>query len=319
MTTPRSVFVAGATGVLGRRVVPLLVAAGHSVTAVARSAEKRTAVERQGAAAVSLDLFDRSAVHDAVGGHDVVVNLATHIPAPSHMLLPGAWHENDRIRREVSANLAAAAVETRASRYVQESFAPIYEDAGDGWIDEASPVRPARYNRSVLDAEDAADRMTRDGRVGVALRFGLFYGPDDPATHATVAAIRRGWMPFPGSPDAYLSMVSHDDAASAVLAALDVPAGIYNVVDAPITRGDFAEGVAAMVGAPPPRFVPEWASTLAGSLVDALARSLRISNRKLREASRWAPRAATPLDGWRGIVDEPEGQERGSAAGGSVA
>lgn len=304
MAPPHSVFIAGGTGALGRRVVPLLVAAGHRVTAVVRTPGKRAILERRGATAVALDLFDRAAVREAVAGHDVVVNLATHIPSPSRMFLPGAWRENDRIRREVSANLADGAIAAGAIRYLQESFAPIYQDAGNEWVDEESPVRPARHTRSVLDAEGAAERITLDGRAGVVLRFGLFYGAGDPATLAAASAIRRGWMPFPGSPGGFLSMVSHEDAASAVVAALDVPAGVYNVVDdTPVTRREFAEAVAGMLGVRPPRFVPGWALALAGPVAGALARSLRISNRKLREATGWGPQAATPLDGWREMVE----------------
>ncbi len=162
------VFLAGATGVIGRRVVPLLVAAGHRVTAVGRAPDKRAALERAGAAAIELDLFDPAAVRRAVAGHDVVINLATHIPASARAFFPGAWRETNRMRRLVSHSLATAA---GTNRFIQESFAPIYEDAGDRWIDEDAPVRVARYNRGVLDAEAAAGRVTRDGGTGVVLRF----------------------------------------------------------------------------------------------------------------------------------------------------
>jgi len=83
------VFVSGATGVIGSRVVPQLIAAGHRVTAVARSPEKRAALERAGASAINVDLFDPIAVRRAVAGHDVVINLATHIPPSSRAFLPG--------------------------------------------------------------------------------------------------------------------------------------------------------------------------------------------------------------------------------------
>src|ERR671932_756223 len=99
------IFVTGATGVIGRRVVPLLLAAGHQVTAVARTPEKSAALERMGAAAVLLDLFAAEAVRRAVAGHQVVINLATHIPPSTRMFLPGAWRANDRIRRGASAIL----------------------------------------------------------------------------------------------------------------------------------------------------------------------------------------------------------------------
>src|SRR4051812_47180547 len=96
------VFVAGATGVIGRRVVPMLVAAGHSVTAASRSRAKADGLATQGATPVVVDLFDPAAVRAAVGGADVIINLATSIPPSSRALLPGAWRETGRVRRHVS-------------------------------------------------------------------------------------------------------------------------------------------------------------------------------------------------------------------------
>jgi uncharacterized protein YbjT (DUF2867 family) len=106
------IFVAGATGVLGRRTVPLLVAAGPSVTAVARSADKAESLRGQGAEPVEVDLFDAPAVRGAVEGHDVVVNLATKIQPPSQAVRPSAWAEAHRLRSEASRNLVTAALET---------------------------------------------------------------------------------------------------------------------------------------------------------------------------------------------------------------
>src|SRR2546428_8654111 len=183
----------GATGVIGRRVVPLLVAAGHRVTAVGRAPDKRAALERAGAAAIELDLFDLAAVGRAVAGHDVVINLATHIPPSARAFVPGAWRENNRMRRLASHNLATAVLSSGAGRFIQESFAPIYGDAGDRWIDEDAPVRVARYNRAVLDAEAAAARVNKDGGTGVVLRFSYFYGADSDFTRDAMRYVRR-WL-----------------------------------------------------------------------------------------------------------------------------
>src|SRR5207249_896251 len=169
------ILLTGSTGVIGRRVVPLLLKAGHQLTAVARSPEKRLALERAGAAAVTVDLFDPLAVRQAVRGHDAVVNLATHIPSAARAFLPGAWRENSRVRQ---------------------------------------------------------------GRAQLL-----------------------------GRPEAYWSMVSHDDAASAVVAALDVAPGIYNVVDdEPLTRRELVDSIAAALGVSPPKLLPGWLKYLLGSL-----------------------------------------------------
>ncbi len=139
------IFLTGATGVIGRRVVPDMIAAGHDVTAQARSDGKAELLRAMGARTARLDLLDAPAVRKAVRGHDAVVNLATHIPSTSvAMVLPWAWRENDRLRRDASAILAEAAAAAGAARFVQESFAPTYPDSGDRWIDEDVPIRPSR-------------------------------------------------------------------------------------------------------------------------------------------------------------------------------
>src|SRR5262245_55642342 len=122
------ILVTGATGVIGRRLVSLLCDAGHDVTAAVRSRASAARLSRQGAAVVEVDLFDRSAVQRAVAGHDAVVNLATHIPKPSQILLPWAWTENDRLRRVASAAIVDACLASDVSRFIQESFAPVYPD-----------------------------------------------------------------------------------------------------------------------------------------------------------------------------------------------
>ena len=297
------IFVTGATGVIGRRVVPLLVAAGHQVTAVGRSPEQCAALTRVGATPAQLDLFVPDAVRRAVAGHAVVINLATHLPRSARMFLPGAWRANDRIRRVASAILVDAAIAGGAEHFIQESFAPVYPDRGDQWIDERTPIRPARYNRSVADAERAVERFTRSGRTGIVLRFALFYGPDSDQTRDLIAFVRQGWAPIPGSAASFFSSVAHDDAATAVVAALRVRAGVYNVVDdEPLRRREYFDTLAAALGVPPPKIPPAWMGYLLGSLGETLARSLRISNQKLREEGGWAPRYPSVREGWPPVV-----------------
>ena len=299
------IFVAGATGVIGRRVVPLLTAGGHEVTAAGRNPERRAALERAGARVVVLDLFDPRAVRRVVAGHDVVINLATHIPSSgARMMLPWSWRENDRVRRDGSAALAQAARTEGAARFIQESFAPIYEDGGSEWLDEGAPVRPTSYNRTVLDAERSAETFTGAGRAGVVLRFAGFYGPDARHLLEMLSYVRRGRSPIPGAADAYISAVSHDDAARAVVTALGLPAGTYNVADDdPLTRRDFLDALADAFGAPRPRLLPRWTVKLMGPVGELLARSQRMSNRKLR-AHGWTPAYPSVREGFRATAAE---------------
>src|SRR6476469_8250077 len=221
------IFVAGATGVIGRRLIPLLVDAGSEVTAVARTKAKAKQLESQGATPITVDLFDALAVKDAVAGHHTVINMATSIPPGARTFLPGAFNENIRIRTEASRNLSNAAIATRAQRFVQESFAPAYPDRGDEWIDEDVPIMPAKYIESVAEAENAAKAFTRSGGAGVILRFSMFYGPDSPFTLDMVKSVKRGFAPVFGGGNGFMSSIWHDDAAAAVFASLRVPAGIY--------------------------------------------------------------------------------------------
>jgi 2-alkyl-3-oxoalkanoate reductase len=300
------ILVTGATGVIGRRVVPSLVARGHKVTALGRSPEKRSALEKQGAAAVDVDLLDPRTLRRALGGHDVVINLATHMPSTAtRMLFRWSWRENDRIRREGSAALVNAALAAGVGRFIQESFALVYEDAGDRWIDEHWPLRPAAYNRTVLDAERSAERFAAAGGAAVVLRFSVFYGADSHALHEMVDVMRKGWSPLPGDRDAFVSSISHDDAATAVVAALDAPGGSYNVTDSdPLPRGEWIDLLADALSIPRPKPLPGILTRLGGSTMRLLTRSLRVSNAKLRGATPWTPRWPSVREGWRAIAPQ---------------
>ena len=299
------VFVAGATGVVGRRLIPLLVNSGAEVTAVARSDSKAAQVRQQGATPRRVDLFDPPAVEDAVGGHDAVINIATKIPSGMKVFMPGAFSENIRIRTEASQNLASAAIAARSRVFIQESFAPAYPDRGAEWIDESVPIEPASYVRSVLDAESAATEFTRSGGTGVVLRFSMFYGPDSSLTLDMVNFVKRGISPALGGGDAYMSSLWTDDAASAVFAALNVPSGVYNVSDdEPMRRREVFTLLARELGVKPPRMLPRWASRMMGSVADTVGRSHRISNAKFRSAASWNPTVPSVREGWKLLIRE---------------
>jgi 2-alkyl-3-oxoalkanoate reductase len=300
------IIVFGATGMLGRRVVPLLLAQGHAVTAAGRSRERLARLARLGASFATVDLFDRDAVARVMRGHEAVVNLTTQVPGTgARALLPIAWRGMDRVRREGSAIVADAAIAAGVERVVQESFALIYPDGGDAWIDESVPARPASYNRTTLDAEASARRVTETGRVGVALRFSFLYGgAEDGFTRDVLRFARRGWLPLFGRPEGYLAMVTHDDAARVVVAALDAPAGIYNVVDdEPLTRRELAYVLGEILSVRAPRLPPPWLASIGGPIAETIGRSLRLSNRALRDATGWRPQYPSGREGWRAAAE----------------
>jgi nucleoside-diphosphate-sugar epimerase len=257
-----------------------------------------------GAEAVMMDLMDAASVRRAMGKPDIVINLSTHVP-DSTARFPWSWRENDRVRRVGSANLATAARLATADCVIQESFAPVYEDHGDEWIDERWRLNPARHNKTVLDAEAAVAQFTKFGGRGIVLRFAYFYGADSPLTRRMLDSVKRGVSPLVGSPDAYYPTVSHDDAAAAVVEAIHLPAGTYNVVDdQPLTRGDWLESLSKALGVALPRARNPWPAPLDGGARELRSRSQRVSNRKLRELTGWQPTAASIREAWPAVLEQ---------------
>jgi len=246
-----------------------------------------------------MDLFDPATLASAFRGDDVVINLSTSMPSsPLKMLFRSAWRMNDRIRREGSRNLAEAALAGGVRHLVQESFAPAYPSRGDEWIDESVPLEPSSYNRTVLDAEESVRHFIAAGRSGIVLRFAAFYGPDSAQLPDMIRLLRKGWAPLP-RPHGFISSVSHDDAAAAVIATLQAPSGAYNVGDdEPLRKEVYAGTLASLLGLRPPRFPPDWVTPLFGAPGSMLSRSLRISNKKLRAETVWHPRYPSVREGW---------------------
>lgn len=290
------VFVAGATGVLGRAAVRQLAAAGHTVTGVARDPAKGETLTALGATPVLVDIFDRPAITSAMSGHDVVCNLATRIPTGTGAARSKAWKENDRIRVDGSRILVQAAIEAGAQRFVQEAVALAYADGGDDWIDESGPLAPAPPVRSSVIATNTALEFGTDGRFAVVLRFGLFYG-DDTMTRWQLDAVKRGRPVVFGTPGGYLSPLHVDDAAAAVLASLGSPSGVFNVAAEPVTRQEWARTLGQAAGTEPARFVPTLLQRSLGWRADAIGRSQRVSSAAFHTATGW--RARVPLSaGW---------------------
>ena len=293
------VFLTGGTGVVGTRAVPALVAAGHGVSAVARSEAKADLVRSMGATPVTVDLFDPAAVKAAVDGHEAVVHLATNIPPMHKAALPGAWDTNERLRREASRLLVEAALASGAIRYVQESICFPYLDQGDRWIDEDAPLDHSGVFEGAAHAEAAAARFAEHGGSGVVLRFAQFHGPGSSHVDAFNALARKRINPFVGPPDAYSSFIHADDAGSAVAAALSLPRGVYNVGDdEPMTRADAGRAVADALGVKPPKTVPAPVRAVMPGPAKALMRSLRISNAKLEAACGWRPAHPSIRGSW---------------------
>ena len=290
------VFVAGATGVLGRRAVPALAAAGHEVTALVRSPAKAALARSLGATPVEVSLFDPDALRAAVAGHDAVCNLATHIPPLAKAAQPGSWQENSRIRTEGSRNLVDAALAAGAACYVQESIAFLYGEHGDEWIDASTTP--------IVESAPTGPVARRGGRGG-PLRGG--------GRARRGAAVRRLRRPRQ-RPDA------HDPAGGPPRASRSSPAGPKGGSRrsrpttprprwsprsprraGPTTSSTTNRSAAATRARrwPPPSgrrrlYVMPSAKRVVGPLAD----SQRVSNRRFRDATGWAPRVPSLREGW---------------------
>jgi nucleoside-diphosphate-sugar epimerase len=299
-----AVFVTGATGVLGRATIPQLLASGYSVRALSRGEANDVAIRALGAEPVRGDLFDPESLSKAIADADAVLHLATRIPPSSDMRRRSAWVENDRIRAEGTKNLVDAALAAGVRVFVYPSFAFVYPDSADDWIDAAStPADPIEILHSTIAAEREVARFAADNgseRRGIALRLGWLYGTDLPSTKEQLQLIQRGVSMFGSAPDAFTPVLWIEDAAAALLAALDrAPSGLFDIVDnEPMRQQQLNDALAAAVGRRRVLPLPAWLiRTMAGPAAEAFGRSLRISNRRFREATGWAPAVPNAIEG----------------------
>lgn len=296
------ILLTGATGLLGRSVVPQLVAAGHDVRAVCRRDDAAAELRTAGAEPVAVDLFDPDAVMAAVGGSEAVLHLATNVPTLSKAGRPKGWATHNRLRVDATRNLVAAARASGVERFVKESVTFTYRDAGAEWIDETAPLIPELgLLASTIEGEDLALGFAQGGGEAVVLRFGLFYGgvrnrgTDDALK---LAKFRRSSIA--GRIDAYMASIHGEDIGSAVVAALAAPTGIYNIADdTPMTRGDYLAAFARAFGVKTPKPMPGKLMTVAaGRGAEGMIASQRVSNRKFRAATGWEPKYPDAATGW---------------------
>jgi nucleoside-diphosphate-sugar epimerase len=304
------VFVAGATGAVGRALVPLLVEAGHAVTGMTRSAGKQEAIRATGAEPVVADALDRDAVMAAVVGAEpeVVVHELTAIPAKFDMRnFDRVFETTNRLRTEGTDHLLEAARAVGARRFVAQSFAgwPYARTGGPVKTEEDAldPDPPASMRRT-LDAIRRLEAavLGADGIEGSVLRYGGFYGPGT-GLGAMLDEVRRRRFPLVGKGTGVWSLVHVDDAAAATLAAIERGApGVYNVVDddpAPVL--EWLPYLAESIGAKPPRRVPSFVGRLAAgdAGLSLMTRIRGASNAKAKRELGWQPRYASWREGFR--------------------
>jgi nucleoside-diphosphate-sugar epimerase len=318
------IFVAGATGALGRRLVPLLVEGGHQVTGMTRTAGKAAGLRAAGADPVVADALDRDAVLGAVvaARPEVVVHQLTALAGMTSMRrFDREFALTNRLRTEGTDHLLEAARAAGARRFVAQSFAgwPFARVGGPVKTedDPLDPDPPAQLRRT-LDAIrhlEAAVPGT-EGLEGVALRYGGFYGPGTSAGAggSILEDLRRRRFPIVGDGGGVWSFIHIGDAATATAAAVERGApGVYQVVDDdPAPVSEWLPALAAAIGAPRPRRVPAWVARLvAGEHAVVLMTEVRgASNAKARRELGWRPGWRSWRQGFRTGLGEAAGPYR---------
>lgn len=268
------IAVVGATGVLGRHVVPRLLERGHEVRAVVRSHYQSTQLDSIGVQAFVGDILVRESLMSALRGSDCVLHLATAIPRGAG---GGDWTMNDRIRREGTQHLVQCAIESGARRYVQQSIIMLYGDRGQHTVDESVPLQPPSYAQSAFDMERQVHDSSLDWCI---LRGGYFYGHATGTEKAWREQAATGRLRAPLNGEAFISLIHVIDMARAVVAAAEVasPRSTYNVVDdCPVSYSGLFTFIARQVGAPEPQ--PDHTRVL----------SLRCSNHRIKTELGWHP------------------------------
>jgi nucleoside-diphosphate-sugar epimerase len=291
------VFVAGGSGAIGVPLVRALIEAGHQVTALTRSPDKQDALRALGATPAVADALDASALMEAVrqARPTHVIHELTALPKGGGVRRAADLAPTNRLRIDGTRHLIAAAIAAGAERIVVGSFAPM-----QGLRDATGDVRDGVA--AVDSMESQTLEANRSGRIeGIVLRYGLFYGPDNPATQQMMAMARRRLLPMIRGDRSLLPCIHITDAVSATVAALHRgrPGETYDIVDdRPVSLSEFVRRLAAGAGAPRPFAVPAWLPKLVAPYMARVASvQLAMSNQKARTDLGWRPAFPTIVEG----------------------
>ena len=305
------VFVAGATGAIGRPLIRELVAHGHSVVGSTRSEQKQQILWDLGAKPVLLDILDRDAVMKVIAHEkpDAIVQQATALSDINFMKFEKSFEDTNRLRTEGTDNLLAAARAAGVERIVAQSFAGWpHARIGGPVKSETDPLdpHPAKQTRKALAAILHLEAVVTEAG-GTALRYGGFYGPGtgmEPGGDQLQMVVKRQF-PIVGKGRATWSFIHTEDAAAATVAALEHDvSGIFNVVDDdPAPVSEWLPYLAELIHAKPPRRLPRWIGRLMGEhFVVMMDEARGASNAKAKSELEWSPRYASWREGFAAML-----------------
>jgi nucleoside-diphosphate-sugar epimerase len=312
------ILVAGATGAVGRHLLPRLVATGHQVVGTTRTEAKAPLIRQLGGEALVADGLDAGAIQSAVQSArpDAIVHEMMDLKAPSDLRhFDRAFAVSNRLRTEGTDHLLAAARAAGVKRFVAQSFCGWpYARTGGTVKSEEDPLdpEPPRELRRILDAIRYLERAVTGAReVGsVVLRYGGFYGTDTGLFDGPfLEQVARRRVPMIGGGNGWWSFVHIEDAAAATALAIErgAPGNIYNIVDdEPAPVREWLPALAAMLGAKPPRHVPAWLGRLVAGehLVVMMNEGRAGSNAKAKRELGWQPAHPTWRQGFADIVGQ---------------
>ncbi len=308
------VFVAGANGAVGRRLVPMLAARGHQVTGTTTNPTSAEAIRAMGAEPVVVDGLDAIRVGEAVARAepDAIIHEMTALSGTPDFRHFDRWFATtNRLRTEGTEHLLAAARASGVKRFVAQSFTGWSNSRTGSWVKtEEDPLdpNPVKGQTETLAAIKFLERTVLDAPLeGIIVRYGGLYGPGSSETLAQI--LRRRMFPVIGDGAGYVSSTHVDDAAGGTLAALERgQRGIYNIVDdEPVPTREFIPAIAEALGAPKPLRIPAWLGRLfAGDVaVTMMTEGRGSSNAKARRELGWQPTWPTWRDGFRDGLDTP--------------
>lgn len=302
------IFVTGATGILGRKLVPELIAHGHDVIGLARSDASRSMLVAMHATAYTDQGYDIDRLAEAMEAVHAIVHLATGLPN-SEAAIEDDWPHSSRIVLGMLKHLIEASERNGVRTIIFPSFYGVYAEHGAEWVTEDSSIQPDSASNSYLEAEQLLYDATAARRSSaVILRMGQIYSPEAPHIKGLLYAIANGFAATSPAPDAYWPLIHVEDAAQAIRLALELsPSGeIINVGDdAPIEKAQLYRDIARWIGAqePPERARTGTLNPYLGRLdASTLHKSVRLSNGKAREMLGFAPKFPTHREGFQEII-----------------